>query len=255
MREGQSRRTFLVGLGCAAPGLLGTPVAAAATRVFAARAVPPPPDPILEYLHREAVQTYRQTRAAMEDTGRIPGEHVRALAREVGLLDAYLVGKGGDVRFDDDLGLRLGREGLDATVVAITDGYRSLRETLGAHEGIVLPAEPEFAGASAAVTIMRRKGIRRTLRLVRKWAEWEAAQADRAGGRTTRVRVLAQKPGDDFLGYSEGEIEGLSCSEMGLMLDAMGVMVAILACMGDPAAAPLGAIYAAASMVKNMACR
>lgn len=257
MRERQSRRTFIgVGLGCAAPLLLGTPLAEAASSVFTGQTGAKSNDPVLAHLRREALQAYRRARASVDETGRIPGEHLRALGANIGLAQAYLAGKGDDVRADESLRLRVGRDGRDAVVLKLTDGYRGLRENLKAQDRVILPAEPDFASAGAALDFLQQAGVRRTTRLLRQWALHQAARADRADGRMTRIPVvLGQKPGDDFLGYSEAEIDDITCHDVSLMVDSIMLAAALFVITGQIALAELfGVVGASAQLAMDITC-
>jgi hypothetical protein len=257
MREKQSRRSFLgVGIGCAAPLLLGTQVVEAAGRVLSARPQAAPEDPILAHLHAEALRNYRRARAAAGEIGALGGEALRTLAGNAGLLQAYLAGKGQDGRLDAALRQRVGREGRDATTMHLVESYRGVRELVWTSDEVNLPGELDFARAAAALDIVLRKGARRATRLLRQWAEWEAIRADRASGRARPFPVvLGQKPGDDFGGYPDPEFEGWSCGEVTIMLDVMEMVVGGLAMEGEIACAGvLGLLCAAGELIKDAVC-
>lgn len=259
MREKQSRRTFLeVGLGCAAPILLGTPLLEAAGRRLAAgQAAGGAGDEVLGFVRGEVVRIYHRSRLAVEATGRVPADQVRALSAQVGLLDAYIASRAEDRRFDEQLRQCLRRDGRDATAQRLGEAYRSVQERLGAEDGVMLPPEPDLARTSAALQMLEKRGLRRTLQAVRQYAEQEARRGERPGVHPAAIPVAArQKPGDDFGGYPVPPDGGpWTCNDATVLLDAFGIALAFAAlCGGEAFALVMAPVYAIMILVKDIAC-
>lgn len=257
MEERQSRRVFLgVGLGCAAPLLLGMPLAETMDRT---RQRPAPrgatDDAVLEHLRAEALRNYHVTRAAADGPGGVPGEPLRALGAHLGLLDAYLVGKGHDRRLDGDLRRRVAREGRDAAAQRLLDEYGAVRQAVEGHDGGVrLPAPPDFTTAVAAVEFLEKRGLGRSTKLLRQWSELEAKRADRAGGRPAGRRAARQKPGDDFGGYPEPNVS-FGCEQLAILIDSYCLAAALAALVGGwPIAEVFAVIAATLTMVRDLSC-
>jgi hypothetical protein len=256
MRQQHDRRRFLqVGLGCAAPLLLTTPVVQAARSL--ARQVPPvASDPVLDFLRSEARRNYRRIRAAAETRRQVAGEEYRATASHLALIQAYLQDKGQDARFDQDLRRRIRREGRDATALAVSESYRQWREASGALADLA-PKALDFATAGDAVDVLHKKGVRWATGVLRLWTLDQGRRADHVEGVAVPVPVaLRQKPGDDFLGFGEsGDWQAVNCGNVGNIINAWWVVVAFIAVVGAaPLAEACGFVVAALQYYAGMAC-
>lgn len=257
MRETQSRRTFLgVGLGSAAPLLLGTPLLQAAERQLPAGR-PQAGEEVLDFVRDEALRIYHRARRAIQATGRVPVDQLHALSAQVGLLDAYTVAHGDDQRFDRELRQALEGDGRDAMVVRMQEAYRSVQERVGVEMGLALPAEPDFARASTAIDALQKHGLRRTLQAARYYAEQEARRGERPVGLPAAIPVVhRQKPGDDFGGYPVPPDGGpWTCNDATVLLDALGIALAFAAvCGGEAFAMVMAPVYAIFVLVTDVAC-
>lgn len=258
MRQRSSRRVFLgVGLGCAAPLLLRTPWLDAAGVALARPPQGPGEDAILERLRIEALGNYRRARETASATGRVTGEQLRGIAAHAGLLQAWLSAKEADTRLDEALRGRVQREGRDATTLALTQRYGQVREQFAAKHGLDLPQPPDFAAASIAVDVLRRKGVKHTTALLARWVRWEARRADRAAGATQptqRPASVMQKPGDDFGGYPDPNFN-FTCQDASIMVHILALCAALAMVSGLPQAAEiLGLLVAAVELALSAAC-
>lgn len=144
MSEGQSRRNFLgVGLGCAAPLLLATPLGAAGTRVLAAASLAKTgasskdDDPVAQHILDEILAVDR-----LAKSGKLRGEDVRSVAANLRFLSVHLRSKGSDKKIDSMLQRLVRDNGPEATTQQALHAYARLGEKLRADHGVALP---EFA--------------------------------------------------------------------------------------------------------------
>ena len=257
MGETPSRRTFLgVGLGCAAPVLLGTSLAEAASRVLPALTARPPADPVLEHLRQQALGQYRHAHDAVEATGRVPGEQLRATAANIGLLRAYAHAHRHDVAADAMLRERRRRDGREATTAAVLERYAIIRRDMEEREGILLPEEPDTARAGLALDALAGAGCARVAGLAGRWAAWQARRADAAGLAFARPAALGQKAGEDFYGWPMDETApDLGCGDLQILLDEVLLAGVIMAFIDPPLALAIEAIGAVLMLIKDIACR
>jgi hypothetical protein len=232
------RRAFLrFGTGCALPLVVGGALNAARAAA-APPADPPATDAVLDHIRQEAVRVYH----GMSGEAGPRGEHVRRLAANLELLGAYLQAREDGARIDSAFRRRVHEQGREATVRQLMAGYGDLAVEAALEHGVVSRVACDTQGALAALDRVARGGVVATLRGQKAGLSRLAARVDRANlerERTTALRAVRQKPGDDFLGFPPDPPTGdmTWCEFLTTLVRAVQTTAAILGVIGFGAAA------------------
>jgi hypothetical protein len=234
------RRTFLgVGIGCAAPLLIGS-VAGASGAVLAARPGIGGTEHVCEHAARELLRVH----AALRGPQGVRGEHVRAIGTNLELMAACVASHGRDI--DGELRARVHDRGEQA-VLAELQSRRGEVVALAEKHGIAFRPCTDADQASRALSALVEDGVADTLRGGRLVLNRLGNRLDRQA-RGVVPAALRQKPGDDIGGaWSPTNFHDavFNCGQLDMLGVWLGLAAGILAVAGQEGEAAIVALIAA----------
>lgn len=220
------RRHFLcAGAACCVPLMAGAALGqAASTWAGVMPAQEPEVDAILDHIGRELVRVGQR----MQGVGGVKGEHVRALAANLDLMAAHLVQTRVNRRMSAALQDGISRLGRDVFTREISGRHLETALETGRRCGLSHRMREDLDATGMALNLACHEDI---TSIMRKTVPRLARLADRLDRRRPledhAVRLVGQKPGDDF-GGSWGDPPPLTCKDLKVFIYLMGISSAVL---------------------------
>lgn len=247
------RRTFLgVGIGCAAPLLIGS-VAGASEAMLAERPGIGGTDHVCEHAARELLRVH----AALKGPQGVRGEHLRAIGGNLELMAACVASHAQDV--DGELRARVHERGEQAVLAELRSRRHEI-VALSEKHGIALRPYSDADQASRGFSALVEDGVGDALRGGRLVLNRLGNRLDREGrGALVMPAALGQKPGDDIGGsWNNGAWSGdlvFNCGQLDMLGIWLQLAAAILCVAGqEPEAAIVALIAAIVQALSAMVC-
>jgi hypothetical protein len=248
------RRTFLgMGVGCAAPFLLGAIPGGQGILLAAPQGGRSTTDQICEHAARELLRVH----GAMRGSSGVRGEHLRSIGANLDLATACVLSHEGDV--DGLIRARVRERGEQAVLTDVLSRHREVA-ALVQQRGLTLRAELDAGRASYVFSRLVEDGVGDSLRAGRLLLNRLANRLDRTEGDRPGVvmAALRQKPGDDFLGsWNAGSLNwsAFNCGQLDALGNWLQVAAAVLAVLDmGPEAGIVALIGAIVQLIDGTVC-